>query len=89
MCKWGFKYDDSTGKCIPDYDVLLAAGNTTEDLEFFQQQDNAVAFNVFMFAVWVGCFVIAAAAGGTVFLRRKQYVKEEGENHYQALLAGA
>merc|ERR1712182_142662 len=62
MCKFGYKYegegDDAT--CVEASEMLLAA-NTTEDLAFIKQQENAVAFNVFMFVAWISGFVAAAA----------------------------
>jgi len=87
MCKFGYKYegegDDAT--CVEASEMLLAA-NTTEDLAFIKQQENAVAFNVFMFVAWISGFV-AAAAGGTTFAYRKFRAPVPENDAYSALLA--
>eukprot|EP00427_Karlodinium_veneficum_P026270 CAMPEP_0169203374 /NCGR_PEP_ID=MMETSP1016-20121227/11434_1 /TAXON_ID=342587 /ORGANISM="Karlodinium micrum, Strain CCMP2283" /LENGTH=61 /DNA_ID=CAMNT_0009280417 /DNA_START=461 /DNA_END=646 /DNA_ORIENTATION=+ len=58
---------------------------TREDIAFLKQQDNAVSFNIFMLAVWVG-FSVTALTGVAGVAYRKLRAPAES-NGYAALLA--
>jgi len=83
MCKWGNTFDGTT--CVPDAAVLLTAGNSTEDLAFFRQQENAAVFNVFTFAAWGAGLVTALTAAGTFAYRKATHKQDETADMYLSL----
>jgi len=86
MCKWGYSLG-SDGSCVASSSMSLAdLGNSTEDLESLREQENLIAYNVAMFAVWVAGFVTALTAGATIVYRSLRAQPEE-ENGYMPFLA--
>jgi len=85
MCKFG--YIMKGGSCVSAYGVLALSTNanaTAEELEFAQQQDNAIALNVMIGGMWVAGFAIAFMAGALMVYKKLN--KQTEENSYEPLL---
>merc|ERR1712217_531035 len=88
MCKFGL-YIGADGKCqFPSTNLmgrLSMANMTKEDLAFMKQQDNAVAFNVFMFYGWITILPTAFIAGSFFAYRRSRAKDAKYESGYAVL----
>jgi hypothetical protein len=91
MCKKGL-YLDKNGKCsFPTTGLMgqpMMQNMTKEDLAIMKLQDNAVAFNVFMFYTWITVLPTAFIAG-VFFAYRRFRAKDAHDDSRYTLLAVA